>query len=301
MIDQKGLQAFVAIIQHQSFEKAANALFITQSAVSQRLKSLEQNMGHSLLLRTPNIQVTPAGQGLLKYAQDIEMLERDLKKKISPQRKSEWLKLSIATNADSLSTWLLSALSPWCLKYKILLNLKIADQDQTHHFMRTGEVIGCISGVEQASQGYQSISIGNVKYYCICSPSFYQKHFAKGVTKASILRAPVVIFNSHDRLQHQFLAEFYDIDADRLLQHFIPSSDAYIEWIQLGMGMGLAPIQQIKPLIENNSLRLLNSYQTINIPLYWQQSNLKTELNDSLMMQIKQYAEQAHFDQIEND
>jgi LysR family transcriptional regulator (chromosome initiation inhibitor) len=294
MIDAKGLKAFIAIIEQQSFERAAQTLFITQSAVSQRLKILEQSLGQSLIIRTPQIKVTTAGQALLKYAQNLSQIERTLKEDLAPRKQRDWIKISIATNADSLSTWLPEALAPWCLKNKVLLDLKIDDQDQTHQLLKSGEVLGCISAVKQPAQGCTSTSLGCVQYHCIASPNFVSKYFANGVDKQSIQKAPTVIFNNKDQLQHQFLKEFFDLDANLQLRHFIPSSQGYLDWIRLGMGFGMAPIQQISPFLNVNKLVLLTPNSSIDVPLYWQQWGINTELGQSLAKQIIQFATAAH-------
>ncbi|EPJ46852.1 MAG: hypothetical protein OFPII_17130 [Osedax symbiont Rs1] len=294
MIDPKGLHAFTAIVANNSFEKAAASLFITQSAVSQRLKQLEQSLGKTLIIRTPQIKATQAGQALLKYAQNLQQIERALHWELAPRKQLDWLKISIATNADTLSTWLLSALAPWCTANRVLLDLKVDDQDQTHRLLRTGEVLGCISSVEQASQGCSSISLGKIDYHCIASPSFLEQYFSGGINRASFKKAPLVVFNNQDQLQHQFLAQYFNLDANQNLQHYIPSSDGYLEWIKLGMGFGMAAKSQILSSLENAELVLLTPDSTISVPLYWQQWGISTALSRSLARQIESCAQLAH-------
>ena len=300
MIDPKGLNAFTAILSHLSFEKAAASLCITQSAVSQRLKLLEQNLGQTLLIRSPQLKATQAGQSLLKYAQNLEQIERSLFQELAPQKQVDWLKVSIATNADSLSTWLLSALAPWCKQHKVLLNLKVDDQDQTHQLLQNGEVIGCISSVEQVSRGCTSTALGSIEYFCVASPSFYQQYFSKGVNKASLSLAPMIIFNHKDLLQHQYLDEFFGIDANQQLHHLVPSSEGYLEWIRLGMGFGMAPKNQMQPLLDRSELRLLTPDHSINVPMYWQQWGVETDFSRSLAVQIQNCAKIAHQQQDNN-
>jgi len=294
MIDMKGLIAFTAIIENNSFERAANQLCITQSAVSQRLKLLEQSIGQSLIVRHPQIKATLAGQALLKYSHNLNQIERELIHELSPTKHLDWLKISIATNADTLATWLLGALAPWCSKNKVLLDLKVDDQDQTHQLLKTGEVLGCISSVEQASHGCISNTLGTILYHCNASPEYRDKYFPKGVTKTRFKLAPAVVFNQKDQLQHQYLKQYFDIDASQQLQHFIPSSEAYIEWIKLGMGFGMAPKIQVQPLLDNGELVLLTPEKAIEIPLYWQQWGIKTPLSQSLGTQITKAASIAH-------
>ncbi len=294
MIDPKGLSAFIAIVSQTSFEQAADTLFITQSAVSQRLKLLEQTLGQTLLIRSPAIKPTPAGQALLKYAHNLSQIERSLAQELAPKKQLQWLKVSIATNADSLSTWLLSALAPWCQQHKVLLDLRVDDQDQTHQLLRSGEVLGCISSVEQPTQGCTSTALGSINYHGIASADFQRKYFSKGVNKRSLQKAPTVIFGRHDLLQHQYLKQFFSLDANRQLQHLVPSSDGYLEWIRLGMGFGMAPKLQMQHLLDSGDLVLITPQHSIAVPLYWQQWGISTELSRSLAEQIQHFATIAH-------
>jgi LysR family transcriptional regulator (chromosome initiation inhibitor) len=294
MIDSKGLLAFIAIVEKGSFERAANQLCITQSAVSQRLKQLEQSIGQSLVIRHPQIKTTTAGQALLKYAHNLGQIERELSHELAPSKHLDWLKIAIASNADSLATWLLSALAPWCTEHKVLLDLKVDDQDQTHQLLKTGEVLGCISSVKQPAQGCTSDALGAIEYHCAVSPAFKHQYFAKGITKAAFKKAPAVVFNQKDHLQDQYLQQYFDLKGNDQPQHFIPSSEAYIEWIKLGMGFGMAPTIQLQPLLDSGELILLTPDKPVEIALFWQQWGIKTTLSKSLSAQISAAASIAH-------
>lgn len=294
MIDSKGLSAFTAIVSQRSFEKAANQLCITQSAVSQRLKSLEEHLGQSLLIRSPQIKLTTAGQALLKYANSLQLIERSLMTDLAPQVQSQWLKISLATNADTLATWLLSALAPWCTANKVLLDLRVDDQDQTHQLLRSGEVIGCISSVEKVFQGCVASSLGSVEYHCIASAEFMAQYFAQGVNKNAFKKAPMVVFNHKDQLQHDYLQRYFDLDSTQQLQHFIPSSEGYIEWIMHSMGYGMAPKLQVQRHLDSGELRLVTPNYSIKVPLYWQHWGINTDISRSLAHHIQRCAQQAH-------
>jgi DNA-binding transcriptional LysR family regulator len=73
------LDAFLALSRSQSFSKAAHTLHITQSALSQRIKNLEDDLGLTLFLRDPaGVQLTESGHRLLRYCQMKETLEDEL-------------------------------------------------------------------------------------------------------------------------------------------------------------------------------------------------------------------------------
>ena len=108
--DYRTLQALDAVIRERGFERAAQKLCITQSAVSQRIKQLENMFGQPLLVRTVPPRPTEQGQKLLALLRQVELLEDEWLG--DEQTGSTPLLLSLAVNADSLATWLLPALAP---------------------------------------------------------------------------------------------------------------------------------------------------------------------------------------------
>ena len=77
--DYRTLQALDAVIRERGFERAAQKLCITQSAVSQRIKQLENMFGQPLLVRTVPPRPTEQGQKLLALLRQVELLEKELR------------------------------------------------------------------------------------------------------------------------------------------------------------------------------------------------------------------------------
>jgi len=69
------LKTFITLTRLKNFSKTANAMYISQSAVSARIKNMEIELGTELFIRNgSNISVTPAGQDFLNYATSIDKL-----------------------------------------------------------------------------------------------------------------------------------------------------------------------------------------------------------------------------------
>src|SRR5207253_10373853 len=115
--DPDALECLAAIVEEGGFERAAQRLSITQSAVSQRLRVLEAQVGTVLIVRSRPIRPTPAGQLLLKHTKQLRLLRADLERdlrELAPSstggnRDDE--RISIAVNADSIATWALPAMN----------------------------------------------------------------------------------------------------------------------------------------------------------------------------------------------
>lgn len=293
MLDIRQLAALAAVLEEQSFEKAAQKLHITQSAISQRLKQLEDKLGQTLVIRSNPIQATPAGQQVLKYFHQISMLEGELLKELSPQEETGYSRVPIGINADSLQTWFLEALEPLLSKHKLLLDLKQDDQEQTHHLLRTGEVIGCITSSPNPMQGCSCIPLGVMSYRCLASPGFLAKYFPQGINAEGFKQAPAAEFNNKDELQNRYLKNFFDIDPGDYPRHRVPSSDPYFQMIVRGFAYGMIPDQQSQPLLEQGKVVELTPGRYLAIPLYWHVWNLKSEHIQHLTQTLLKVAGQA--------
>ena len=113
MIDYKLLEALATVIETGGFERAGIVLGLSQSAISQRIRTLEVRIGQPVLLRGAVPRATPAGQQLLNHVQQVQLLERDLAKSL-PTLSEPAARLRIALNADSLATWWANAIGDFC-------------------------------------------------------------------------------------------------------------------------------------------------------------------------------------------
>lgn len=290
MYDPKQLQALAYVIEEQSFERAAHRLHVTQSAISQRVKQLEEQLNQPLLLRIQPIQPTPAGTLLLKHYRQLVLLEQSLSKALTPSTPDSYSRLDIGVNADSLATWFMPALVPLLAQEKLLLNLKIDDQDATLNLLKQGEVIGCISSANTPLQGCQARLLGISLYRFVASPAYIQKHFPNGPCKYSLARAPIAEFNHKDALQHRYLQQFFQLSPSEYLCHRVPSSEAFLQLICHGLAAGMVPHEQAAPYLATGELHEVSKSYNIPVALYWHTWRLQSPLIDTLTQHITQAA-----------
>lgn len=77
-MDYAGLRAVAMVVQTGSFEKAALALHVTPSAISQRVKQLEERLGAVLILRGNPCTATEKGEWVCRHMEHVGMLESEL-------------------------------------------------------------------------------------------------------------------------------------------------------------------------------------------------------------------------------
>lgn len=267
-LDPRQCEAVQATIDSGSFEQAAALLHLTPSAVSQRVRAAESALGTALVVRSRPCRATPAGQRLLQYLRRVQSLEDELQADFAGEAATP-LKVTIAVNADTLGSWLLPALAPFLLREQVLLDLRLDDQDHTYRLLEAGHALACISTEATPMRGCSVEALGNMRYRCMASPSFRERWFAKGMTRAAARAAPVVVFNRKDRLQADFLLKYYGLSEHAYPCHYLPASEPYMQAIALGLGWGMLPEVQMREWHKQGLLVDLAPQRPTDVAFYW--------------------------------
>ncbi|ORJ54759.1 LysR family transcriptional regulator ArgP [Geothermobacter hydrogeniphilus] len=278
MLDYRLLAALAAVVETGRFDLAARQLLITQSAVSQRIKQLEERLGQVLLIRDNPPRPTPAGRRLLTHFRQVRLLENELPASLLAEDTEATTSLPIGINADSLATWFWKAVRPLLDEHELLFDLRVADQDVTERLLRQGEVVGCISATSKPPQGCRAGYLGTMVYRLCAAPSFHQRWFPTGLTLSAAARAPVAIYNRQDALHRRLLERSCGRAPRRWQAHYIPSQEAYNTLIVDGYAYGCIPEQQCRPLLDNGALVDLAPHAPEPVRLYWHSWNLRSSL-----------------------
>ncbi|MBP0047960.1 LysR family transcriptional regulator ArgP [Marinobacterium sp. AK62] len=278
MLDMRQLSALAAVVEEQSFERAAQRLHVTQSAVSQRIRQLEERLGQVLVVRSSPVQATPAGLQVLKHYRQVSLLEQELQQALSQQDDAGFTRVAVGLNADSLDTWFPDAIAPLLQQQRLLVDLKVDDQDATQQLLKDGEVIGCITSSPKAMPGCACVPLGVVAYRCLASPGYLARYFPQGVEAARFRQAPIAEFSNKDQLQNRYLMQYFGVGPHEYPRHRIPSSKAFCDVIVRGLACGMVPDQQGNPLIERGEAVDMTPGRYLAVPLYWHVWNLKSQL-----------------------
>ncbi|PZR44908.1 HTH-type transcriptional regulator ArgP [Paraburkholderia fungorum] len=264
--DRQQLEAFSAIVETRHFGRAATLLNVTRGAVSLRLKALEEEFGTPLVVRDGNFP-TPAGEVLLRHIRVLKILEADTQQQIKPMDGMR-PRVAIAVNADSLATWF-EAVAWEIAENNVALELIVDDQDYTLPLLAKGEAMGCVSTSSNPPTGFLAEPIGTMEYECVASAAFAEKFFPRGLGLHGVLAAPAVLYNRKDGLHAQFLERFLDFEIKNYAAHYFPSPSALLAVIEKGIGYGLVPCLQAKPLIDSGKLIRLAPDHKVEVNLYW--------------------------------
>ncbi|OZC88707.1 ArgP/LysG family DNA-binding transcriptional regulator [Rhodococcus sp. 06-412-2C] len=260
------LRALKAVVDGGTFEAAARALHVTPSAVSQRIKSLEQSLGRTLVQRSKPVVATQSGIAVLRLARQIDTLTDQTRAELNDDGIAA--PVSLAVNADSMATWVLPVLAP--LASQATFDLHRQDQDRTAQLLHDGIVSAAITSVADPVRGCTVRRLGAMRYRPSATPGFIERWFPAGVTAAALRVAPVVVFDVDDRLQDNYLQRF-GIEPHEPPRHLVPASADYARAVDLGFGWGMIPDLQAR-----DSLKCFDDNGIDDVLLYWQQWSLSS-------------------------
>ncbi|MGN0859116.1 MAG: LysR family transcriptional regulator ArgP [Stenotrophomonas sp.] len=270
--DHAQLRALAAVVREGSFERAALALHVTPSAISQRIKALEDRVGRLLVQRTTPATATAEGQVLVRLAEQTALLEHDALSRIGiADEQLPRSSIPVAVNHDSMETWFPEATVLFAGSASATLDLHVEDQDHTAELLRRGQVLGAVTTLAEPVQGCQIHALGSIRYVATCTPAFHARHFAKGVNATALAQAPVLVFNRKDDLQARHARRLAGNDAP--LQPpvwWIPSTRAFVHANLAGLGWTMNPLPLVRRHLEAGRLVYLRKRVYEDIPLYWQ-------------------------------
>lgn len=297
MLDTDLLRTVATVVREGSFERAARALHVTPSAVSQRVRQMEDRLGTVLVVRGQPCTATEAGAHLCRHADTVALLEADLRRQLPAPAATHATRvvpvqratIRVAVNADSLGTWFVQALAAFATHDDALLDVSIADQDQTSTALARGHVMAAVTAQAKPVQGCRSRRLGALRYAATASPAFVERWFASGVQADSLARAPSLVFDHHDRLQDTWVRRQVRRDV-ALPAHRLPSTHAFVHAALAGAGWGLNPLPLVQGLLDEGRLVELLPGRTLDVPLYWQVARLPLPALEALTHAVQHTA-----------
>lgn len=292
-IDPELAATLAAVADEGTLDAASRRLRITPSAVSQRLKALEQQLGRILVVRSKPARLTEAGEAVVRLARQIALLEHDalLSVGLGDADRGRRLSIPLAVNADSMATWFLAPLARLSTLRGIDFDLHRDDQDHTARLLESGTVMAAVTSESRPVTGCTATALGHVEYVAAAAPEYVERWFgggvaAQGVAAETLAVAPFVDFDRRDGLQHEWLTA-RGVAHQGVPRHYVPASHDYAMAVEVGLGWGMLPLMQLSERV----VRL--GGPTLRVPLYWQQWNLRSDMLDAIADEVIAEASRA--------
>jgi LysR family transcriptional regulator (chromosome initiation inhibitor) len=296
--DPDQLAALAAVVDEGTFDGAARRLQVTPSAVSQRIRALEQSVGQVLVRRSRPAVATPAGEEVVRLAAQVALLTADTWTALRATAGSDdgSRRLPVAVNADSLATWFPDALVD--LPAGLVVDIRRADQDDTAAMLRDGTVLAAVTADSTPVQGCRVRALGAMRYRAMAAPRFRDRWFPDGPRVGSLAVAPVVAFGPDDALQHRFaehVAGRAEPGEGAALRgapvHHVPSTAGFVAVLAGGVGWGMVPEQEADAHEAAGTLVDLAPGRWLDVPLHWQRWSVRTPTLDDLTARVVEAAQ----------
>ncbi|WP_424936411.1 MULTISPECIES: LysR family transcriptional regulator ArgP [Bacteria] len=286
-LDPDFARTIATVLDEGSFDLAARRLSLTPSAVSQRVKTLEQQLGRILLVRSRPVRATEAGEAVARFGRQVALLERDAVAGFGLAGESEGVRIRVplGVNADSMATWFLAPLSRLAERHEVEFDLHRDDQNFTARLLESGTVMAAVTSEAEPVGGCRAEPLGALRYVAVTTAVAMERWFPAGVTAEALSIAPFVDFDRRDLLQHDWLRA-RGVDSWTVPRHYVPASADFAAAVELGLGWGLLPVMQAEAALATGRLVRLDEAETA-VPLFWQQWNLRSALLDAIAAEIR--------------
>ncbi|WP_370245540.1 ArgP/LysG family DNA-binding transcriptional regulator [Alteromonas abrolhosensis] len=289
MLDYDALKCFHEVLRYGGFEKGAQALNLTQSAVSQKIKRLEQSVGGPVLVRTKPLRTTPLGKELLAHIQKVSVLEEALN--IQSGLEAQAAPISVAVNNDVLATWFSQVMAAFSSARDNPVHIVNADQTQTRDILQQGRVMACISQTGTPVTGGQSIRLGTMRYQLYASPRFIERYLHKGISPERVMETPGLLYDEYDvTLLSDYQRECLDIAPSFTTCHWFPSSHGFVKMALDGVVWALLPTLQVEQEVNAGELVPLFPQKELGVPLFWHWTTLESAALADLTKAVKKVA-----------
>ncbi|MCD2142773.1 LysR family transcriptional regulator ArgP [Rhodococcus pyridinivorans] len=289
-LDFAQLRTFATVLDEGTFEGAAAVLRVTPSAVSQRIKSLEQHVGQVLLRRTRPVSATAAGEVVMRLARQVARLEQDASEELGLGADTgSYATIPLVVNADSMSTWMLRALARMPVRYRALFELHREDEFHSTDLLRDGTAMAAVTSVPEPVQGCTSEKLGAMRYHAMASVDFAERWFPEGMTPTELREAPMLTFDRKDDMQDRFVRK----RTRRRLnppRNYVPGALEFVEAARLGLGWAMLPDAMVA---DTTDLVSMAPDDPIAVPLYWQRWRLDSPVLDALTDAVRRTAREV--------
>jgi LysR family transcriptional regulator (chromosome initiation inhibitor) len=253
------LEAFLAVVKHKTVHGAADEIHLTQTGITQRIRSLEKRLSTSLFVRSRRgMLLTPEGEALLRYCHQVEELEGEALSAISGTGTEK----NISVCISGPNTVMHSRIVPECIKVakkfpRLLLKFNVNDTENLTHSLRRGDSQLAVIEARYLSDEMEYKKLLPELYVLVASPKWKKRRLPDIIKNEKIID-----FDEHDQITFDYLKEYALLELANKDRHFANRTSALHMMITAELGYGALPLEFAKPYIANHQLIVLNGGKT---------------------------------------
>lgn len=249
------LDAFFAAARSLNFSQAAKELFITQSALSQRIKALEEELDLTLFIRLPRgVQLTEAGERVLRYCQARHSMEHELLEQLTGKSREGGLggQLRMGGYSSIVRSVLMPALSPLLRDNpNVQAHFQNAEIRHLPELLLTGNVDFIVTDAPIHRADIESVQLGQ------------EEHVMCDSVEHPVARETYLDHDPDDPTTNKFLAT-QSGTMPEYRRSFFDEIYGIIDAVALGLGRGVISRHLI---VHDPRIRILPGFRSMFVPV----------------------------------
>ena len=259
------LEAFIAVAKYKSVHRAAESIYLTQTAVTQRIRSLEHSLQTTLFIRTRRgMLLTPEGEGLLRYCHAAKELEGKALAQIQGTGIQAEVKITITAPTSIMRSRVIINCLPIIKKFPhLLIHFDVNDIENRHSGLRSGQNDLAIVQEKDLAQEMSHKKLKPEQYVLVCSSQW------KGRKLAEIIKSERIIdFDPTDQITYDYLKQYQLSENVQHGRYFVNRTEDLALLVCEGIGYTTLTKELARSYIEDNKLIVLNNGKTLDISLF---------------------------------
>lgn len=262
------LEAFMAVAEHKTVHAGAKAVHLSQTAMTQRIHNLEENLKTTLFIRTrQGMQLTSEGEKLLRYCRVVT----DLTDETLATMMNTGIETIQRVKISGPSSIMASRIVPNCMKLMkkfphLYMTFDIDDTENTISSLRSGSSQFAILRPEQITADLETKKLSPEKYLLVCTSKWKSRKLNDILTSERIID-----FDAADQTSLNYLKQYNLINFAQSERLFVNRNESLFNMLIEGYGYGVLTKEHSKSLIESGDLIVLNAGKTFDntLALAW--------------------------------
>lgn len=256
------LEAFMAIVKHKTVHGAAAEVYLSQTAVTQRIRALENSLKTTLFIRSrKGMLLTTEGEALLRYCQASITLEGEAMAVIQGAATEAEVTVRINGPTSIMNSRIIPSTLPVTKLFpNLLMQYNVEDNDKHNLSLKAGQCDFAIISEEKLMPEMQYKKL-KPEQYVLVAP----KKWAKRELKDIIKEERIIDFSSEDQVTFNYLKKYNLFKYVNMSRHFANRTDDLAFMVSKGMGYTTLTVEFAQKYIDSGELVYLNTKKTYDL------------------------------------
>lgn len=249
------LLAFEAIVSKGTVHAAAESLFLTQTAVTQRLRLLEQKMQTTLFIRSRRgMLLTPEGEQLHRYCQRVTEMGSEVLANIQGTGVLSNLRMKIAGPSSIMRSRVITQCQPILKKFpKLHMSFLLDDTFDISQQLKSGAIDFALVRPEQVTQEMENKPLSPEHYLLVCSTNWKHRKLSDIIRNEKIID-----FDQNDQMTFSYLNKYRLLNGIQSERHFVNNTESIAQLFIAEFGYGVLTKEFAEPYLQSGGLHILN-------------------------------------------